>query len=156
LSYLWDSGPQIDELFELSHCIVFWGVHVWTSTMVILEHYFPIFLHNMVDYNTKNSIAKIFFFSNLYRAIPKYICGKKKCTSLCPKKYKYTQKLTKMTFSFYEICNIHQTLYFPSGLPLWKLESQWTLEFSKNNFRNQNSLDWELSIPLKSPWNADV
>jgi hypothetical protein len=49
------------------------GVHVWTSTMVT----FPKILHNMVDYNTKNSIAKKIPFSNLYCAIPKYFCGKK-------------------------------------------------------------------------------
>jgi len=53
------------------------GVHVWTSTMVILEHIFLNFLHNMVGYNTKNSIAKKIPFSNLYCAIPKCICGKK-------------------------------------------------------------------------------
>jgi hypothetical protein len=44
--------------------------------MIIFEFIFPNFLHNIVDYNTKNSIAKI-FFSNLYCAIPKYICGNK-------------------------------------------------------------------------------
>ncbi len=38
------------------------GVCVWTSTMIILEHIFPNFLHNMVDYNTKISIAKNVFF----------------------------------------------------------------------------------------------
>jgi hypothetical protein len=52
------------------------GVHVWTSTMVILEHIFPNFLHNMIDYNTKNSIAILFNFSNLYCMIPNYIHGK--------------------------------------------------------------------------------
>jgi hypothetical protein len=31
----------------------------------------------MVDHNTKNSIEKKILFSNLYRVIPKYICGKK-------------------------------------------------------------------------------
>jgi hypothetical protein len=30
----------------------------------------------------------------------------------------------------------------PSELPLWELESQWSLESSKGNFRGQNSLDW--------------
>jgi hypothetical protein len=29
-----------------------------------------------------------------------------------------------------------------SGLPLWKLESLWSLEFSKSNLKGQNSLDW--------------
>ncbi len=54
----------------------FRGVHVWTSTMVILEHIFLKFLHNMVDYNIKNSIAKKIPFFNLYCAIFKYTCGK--------------------------------------------------------------------------------
>jgi hypothetical protein len=47
------------------------GVHVLTSTMVILEDIFPIFLRNMVHYDTKNSIAKKFSFSNLYCEVPK-------------------------------------------------------------------------------------
>jgi hypothetical protein len=55
------------------------GIHVWTSTMVILEHIFPNALYNMLDYNTKNSISKKIPFFNLYCVIPKYICGKKKC-----------------------------------------------------------------------------
>ncbi len=76
------------------------------STMVILEHIFPNFLHNMVDYNTKNSIAKKIPFSNLHCEVPKYICGKK-CISLCIKKCKYTQKMIEMIFSLYEICNIY-------------------------------------------------
>jgi len=29
----------------------------------------------------------------------------------------------------------------PSEPPLWELEFQWTLEFSKNNCRGQNALD---------------
>jgi hypothetical protein len=53
------------------------GVHVWISTIVIFKHVFSIFLHNMVDYNTKNSIAKEISFSNLYCEVPKYICRKK-------------------------------------------------------------------------------
>jgi len=58
------------------HIILFFrGVHVWTSTMVILEHIFSIFLHNMVNYNI--SIKKKIPFSNLYCVIPKYICDKK-------------------------------------------------------------------------------
>jgi hypothetical protein len=61
-----------------SHYIVFSkGVHFWTSTKVILEHIFSNFLHNMVDFNTKNSITKKIHFSNLYCEVPKYICGKK-------------------------------------------------------------------------------
>ncbi len=58
------------------HIVLFYrGVHVWTLTMVILEHIFPIFLHSMVFYNRKNSIT--IFFSNLYWEVPKYICGTK-------------------------------------------------------------------------------
>jgi hypothetical protein len=30
---------------------------------------------------------------------------------------------------------------FPSGLPFWELESQWTLKISENNYKGQNSLD---------------
>ncbi len=30
----------------------------------------------------------------------------------------------------------------PKGVPLWKLESKWTLEFSKGNCRGQNSMAW--------------
>jgi hypothetical protein len=37
------------------------------------------------------------------------------------------------------------TLTFPSELPLWKLESRWTLEFSENDCRVQNSLDWNVT-----------
>jgi hypothetical protein len=51
------------------------GVHVWSSSMVILEHIFLNFLHNMVDHNINNSIEKI--KSNLYCVIAKYICGKR-------------------------------------------------------------------------------
>ncbi len=49
------------------------GVHVWTLTMLILKHIFPIY----VDYNTKNSIEKKILFSNLYCVISKCICDKK-------------------------------------------------------------------------------
>jgi len=31
-----------------------------------------------------------------------------------------------------------------SELPLWKLESQWTFEFSENNCRGENPLDWRI------------
>jgi len=53
------------------------GVHVWISTMVILEHIFPNVLHNMVDYNIKILTTKKIPFSKLYCEIPKYIFGKK-------------------------------------------------------------------------------
>jgi hypothetical protein len=71
-----------------------------------MEHIFRKFLHNMVDYNTKNSITKKIHVSNLHCAILKYICGKK-CTLLCTKKCKYIQKMIEMIFSFYEIYNIY-------------------------------------------------
>jgi hypothetical protein len=32
----------------------------------------------------------------------------------------------------------------PSGLPLWETESLWTPEFSKNNLKGQNSLNWKV------------
>jgi hypothetical protein len=35
------------------------------------------------------------------------------------------------------------TLTFPSELPLWELDFQWTLESSKNDCRGQNPLDWK-------------
>jgi hypothetical protein len=38
-----------------------------------------------------------------------------------------------------------RTLTLPSELPCWELESQWTSESSKNDWRGQNSLDW--SVP---------
>ncbi len=33
------------------------------------------------------------------------------------------------------------TSTFPSELPLWELESQWTLKFSENDCKGQNPLD---------------
>jgi hypothetical protein len=38
----------------------------------------------------------------------------------------------------------------PSGLWLWELESQWTLEFSKSNCRGQNSLDWRVHYIIEN------
>jgi hypothetical protein len=32
----------------------------------------------------------------------------------------------------------------PSELPLWELESRWTLESSKGNYKGQNSLNWKV------------
>jgi hypothetical protein len=29
-------------------------------------------------------------------------------------------------------------------LPLWELESQWTLKFLKGDYKGQNSLDWDV------------
>jgi hypothetical protein len=36
------------------------------------------------------------------------------------------------------------TSTLPSELPLWELESQWTHESFKNNFRVQNPLAWRV------------
>jgi len=36
------------------------------------------------------------------------------------------------------------TLTLPSELPFWELESQWTPEFLKGDYRGQNSLDWDI------------
>jgi len=36
------------------------------------------------------------------------------------------------------------TFTLPNELPLWELESQWTLKSSKGDFRGQNSLDWDV------------
>jgi hypothetical protein len=49
-------------------------------------------------------------------------------------------------------CNLRVTFAFPGmwgewahtlprGLPLWELKSRWISEFSKKNFRGQNSLN---------------
>ncbi len=68
------------------HIILFFrGVHVWTSTMVILEHIFSIFLHNMVNHNTKSPIKKNFPFSNLYVWFQSIFVANK-CMSLCIQK----------------------------------------------------------------------
>jgi hypothetical protein len=37
---------------------------------------------------------------------------------------------------------IEWTLTFPSEFTFWELESKWTPEFSKSDFRGQNPLDW--------------
>jgi hypothetical protein len=36
------------------------------------------------------------------------------------------------------------TFTLPSELPFWEWESQWTLESLKGNYRDQNSLDWDV------------
>jgi hypothetical protein len=35
-------------------------------------------------------------------------------------------------------------------LPLWKLESKWIPEFSKSNFRGENSLDWSFRYTIRN------
>ncbi len=37
------------------------------------------------------------------------------------------------------------TFTLPNEFPLWKLESPWTPEFSKSDYKGQNSLDWTIS-----------
>ncbi len=37
----------------------------------------------------------------------------------------------------------------PSELPLWELESQWTLESSEGHLRDQNSLHWKVPYTLE-------
>jgi len=62
----------------LSHCIVFQGCLCLNfNHSNIGAYFFPNFLHNMVDYNTKNSITKKIPFFNLYCAIPNIFMAKK-------------------------------------------------------------------------------
>ncbi len=61
----------------LSHCTVFQGCPYLNFNHDNIGAYFSIILHNMVDYNTKNLIAKKIPFLNLYCEVPKYISGKK-------------------------------------------------------------------------------
>jgi hypothetical protein len=65
-------GPKM-----LSHYIIFQGCPCLNFNMVKLEHIFSKYLHNMVDYNTKNSIVNKIIFPTLYCANSKYICDKK-------------------------------------------------------------------------------
>jgi hypothetical protein len=63
--FLWNNEKHITRGQKCCHIVLFSnGVHVWTSTIVTLEHIFPNFLHNMVDFNTKNS-TQIFFKKKL-------------------------------------------------------------------------------------------
>ncbi len=74
--------------------------------MVILGHIFLIFLHNMVDYNTKIQLQRKLFFPT-YIVRFQNIFVAKQCMSLCIKNCKYTQKMIEMIFTLYEICNIY-------------------------------------------------
>jgi hypothetical protein len=47
--------------------------------MVILKHIFPKILHNMVDCNTKNSIAKKFFFKTYIARLQNIFVAKNVC-----------------------------------------------------------------------------
>jgi len=107
------------------HIILFSrGVHVWTSIMVILEHIFSIFLHSMVDYNTKNSITKKIF--QLIMCNSKIIFVTKKCTLIRTKKCKYIQKMIEMIFNLYEICSIYLKLWFlMTRISLWTMWRIW-------------------------------
>ncbi len=104
ISYGWNhiTGGQ-----KCCHIVLFSkGVHVWTSTMLILEHIFPNFLHNMVGHNTKNSIIKKIIFPT-YIVRFQSIFAIEKCMSMCTKKCKYIQKMIEIIFSLYEICSIY-------------------------------------------------
>jgi hypothetical protein len=80
----------------LSHCIVSKGVHVWTSTMVILKHIFLFFLHNMEYYNRKNWITILFFFQLILCDSKEYLWQK----YVCIKKCKLLKKWLKWFFVF--------------------------------------------------------
>jgi len=41
------------------------------------------------------------------------------------------------------------TLIPPSELPLWELESNWTLKSSERNYKGQNPLDWRVPYIIK-------
>jgi hypothetical protein len=43
------------------------------------------------------------------------------------------------------------TLTLPSELPLWELKSWWTFEFSEDDCRGQNSLDWRVPSIIGKP-----
>jgi len=88
------------------HCTVFQRYPCLKFNQYNIGTYFFKFLHNMINYNTKNSITKKFFFST-YIVKFQNIFVIKKCMSLCIKKYKYIPKMIEMIFSFYEICNIY-------------------------------------------------
>jgi hypothetical protein len=45
----------------------FLGVSMFELHMVILEHIFPNFFHNMVDYNTKNQLKRFFFPTSIVK-----------------------------------------------------------------------------------------
>jgi len=47
-----------------------------------------------------------------------------------------------------ESVRVH-SLTLSSELPLSELESRWTLEFSENDYRGQNLLDWEVLYIIK-------
>jgi hypothetical protein len=75
----------------LSHCIVFQGCPCLNFNHSNIGAYFSNFLHNMVDYNTNNSIAKKIPFSNLCCEASKYICGKKMYITLYQKMQIYSK-----------------------------------------------------------------
>jgi hypothetical protein len=125
LSYGWNHTTGGGGGQKCCHIILFSrGVHVWTSIMVILEHIFSIFLHSMVDYNTKNSITKKIF--QLIMCNSKIIFVTKKCTLIRTKKCKYIQKMIEMIFNLYEICSIYLKLWFlMTGISLWTMWRIW-------------------------------
>jgi hypothetical protein len=79
----------------------------------------------MVDHNTQNPIDFLIFFPT-YIVWFQNIFVTKKYTSLCTKRCKYIQKMIEMIFSFYEICNIYQTLGFHMiGISFWNMWRVW-------------------------------
>jgi len=54
----------------------------------------------------------------------------------------------------WESVRVH-SLTPPSEFPLWELESRWTPEFLKNDYKSQNPLE-TFVISLKIFWNVDV
>jgi hypothetical protein len=42
------------------------------------------------------------------------------------------------------------TSTLPSEVPLWELESRWSLKFSKSNFRGQNPSDWDVPYNVEN------
>jgi hypothetical protein len=98
------------------------GVHVWTSTTIILEHIFPNFLHNMVNHNTKKFKQKEIFFST-YIAWFQNIFVTKKCTSCM---YKCSQIFAWFGFGFF-----FGGTSLDMGLKVWSLLENIFFKFSK-------------------------
>jgi hypothetical protein len=62
------------------------------------------------------------------------------------KAYKGAGQKWNLGVTFYILKNVGEcegmNPTLPNELPLWELESQWILEFSKGNCKGHNSLDW--------------
>jgi len=94
----------------LSHCIAFQGCPCLNFNHGDIGAYFSKHLHNMVYYNTKNSIAKKNSFFQLILWGSKIYFWQKHCRSPCIKECKYTQKMIENDFlslwNFYYLLNI--------------------------------------------------